>query len=225
MLIIQPILTRKNIIDLTNYINAYRAKNQAPPLLWDNTIASFSQNWSYYMASNNLFQHSGTPIYGENISFFQGYSSDQMTLLFLAIDGWYNEILLYNFSNPGFSDTTGHFTCLVWSSSTSFGMGISINQSTGQAYISFNSSPPGNIIGEFQKNILQLNSNIPIPIPPFPIKTTNKDMVINQLLKIINQINHNYNPNNIIANINTVIYEIKNSSPFYIVEESNPHSG
>jgi len=219
MLIVQPNLTSQNIIDITNYINAYRAKNQAPPIIWDNTIASFSQNWSYYMTSNNLFQHSGTPIYGENISFFQGYGTDIMKLIFLAIDGWYNEISLYDFSNPGFSDATGHFTCLVWLSTTSFGMGISINKNTNKVYISFNSSPPGNIIGEFQQNVLPLNSNIPSPvplppIPPVPIKTTNKNMVIRQLLEIINEINYRYNPNSIIANLNTVIHEIENSSPF-----------
>ena len=67
MSIIQPILSDENIIDITNYLNLYREKNQAPPLSWDTTIATFSQNWTYYMASNNLFQHSGSLLYGENI--------------------------------------------------------------------------------------------------------------------------------------------------------------
>lgn len=159
----QPALNDRNIIDLTNYVNAYRAKNQAPPLVWDNTIATFSQNWTYYMTSNNLFKHSGTPLYGENISYFEGYGTDPMTLLFLAIDGWYNEISLYNFNNPGFADATGHFTCLVWLTSTSFGMGITINESTGESYISFNTNPPGNIIGEFQQNVLLLDPSMPPP--------------------------------------------------------------
>jgi hypothetical protein len=214
MLIVQPSLTSQNIIDITNYVNAYRARNQAPPITWNDTIASFAQNWSYFMTSNNLFQHSGTPLYGENISYFEGYGTDPMKLIFLAIDGWYNEISLYDFSNPGFSDTTGHFTCLVWLSTTSFGMGISINKNTGRAYISFNTSPPGNIIGEFQQNVLPLTPPLPIPVPPIPIKTTNKQLVISQLLNIINEINSRYDPNAVIADINIVIQEIENSSPF-----------
>lgn len=222
MLIVQPLFDPQNIIDITNYINAYRAKNQAPSMSWDNTISSFAQNWSYYMTTNNLFKHSGTYTYGENISFFQGYDTDMMKLIFLAIDGWYNEISLYDFSNPRFSDATGHFTCLVWASSTKFGIGISVNQTTGQAYICFNSYLPGNIVGEFEKNVLQLESSIPvpapvpepIPIPPVPIKTTNKKDVINQLSSIIIQINNRNNPNNIVENIKKVIVEIENSSPF-----------
>jgi len=51
-----------------------------------------------------------------------------MTLLKLSIDNWYNEIKLYNFKNPGFSNKTDHFTCLVWKSSKSFSIGISINK-------------------------------------------------------------------------------------------------
>jgi uncharacterized protein YkwD len=67
MSIIQPVLSDQNIIDITEYINTYRMKNQAPPLVWDDVIKSFSQSWTYYMSINNLIQHSGSPIYGENI--------------------------------------------------------------------------------------------------------------------------------------------------------------
>ena len=108
MSIIQPVLTDQNIIDITDYINNYRSKHQSPPLLWDNTIKLFSQSWSYYMSSSNLFQHSNSPIYGENISYFEGFGTDPMTLLRAAVDGWYNEISFYDFNNPGFSDATGH---------------------------------------------------------------------------------------------------------------------
>jgi hypothetical protein len=324
MSIVQPNFSYQNIIDITNYINMYRARNQAPPLQWDNSITSYSQNWCYYMVSSNIFQHSGTSHYGENISFFEGYGTDQIKLIKLAIDSWYNEIALYDFNNPGYSNATGHFTCLVWLASTTFGIGISINMNTGAAYICFNTYPPGNIIGEFDKNVLPLiYQPVPEPVPetvpqtvdeqivypvpepgyaplpepnlypvpepvifpvpepvippvyvPFPVvcpdsvinpepiitpepfitpepvinpepvitpennieyiiepinnpiiepssiivcpsmTTSNKQLVINQLLSIINQMQQVYNPSNIIQIINIIIYELQNSSPF-----------
>jgi len=173
MSISQPILSSQNISDITDYINMYRAIFQAPPLVFDENIKLFSQYWCYYMASNNIFKHSASPIYGENISYYEGYGTDTMKLLRLAVDGWYNENSLYDFSNPGFSDATGHFTCLVWLKSTSFGIGISINETTGQAYICFNTSPAGNVLGQFQENVLPkvgFPQPVPVPIPePVPV--------------------------------------------------------
>jgi len=215
MSILQPILSDENIIDITNYLNLYRERNQAPPLCWDATIATFSQKWSYYMASNNLFQHSGSLLYGENIIYLNKYGEDPVTLIKLAIDSWYNEILLYDFNTPGFSDATGHFTSLVWVSTTTFGIGISINETTGEAFISLNTYPAGNILGEFQLNVLQPIAIEPIPIPePIPPMTTNKQVVLEQLSAIINQVDEGCNQTYIRDNITTIISEIQHSSSF-----------
>jgi hypothetical protein len=173
MTIQQPVLTSDQITEITNYVNAYRAKNQAPPLTWDTTIAEFAQSWAFYLISNNEFKHSGNHLYGENLAYFQGYGTDVMTLLKKAIDLWYDEITLYNFNNPGFSSATGHFTCLVWKTSTKFAMGISINDVTNAVDITMNTSPPGNYIGQFQDNVLPLvPSPKPSPLPstkPIPL--------------------------------------------------------
>jgi len=113
---------------------------------------------------NNLFEHSGSSIYGENLAYFQGYGSDTITLLKKAIDNWYNEVSLYDFKNPGFSSKTGHFTCLIWKSSTKFGMGISLNIDTNTVDITMNTSPAGNILGEFEQNVLpEITQTIPVP--------------------------------------------------------------
>jgi len=160
----QPILSTEQKTEITDYINSFRTKHQSPPLVWDDQIATFSQNWSYYLIMNNLFEHSGSSIYGENLAYFQGYGTDTITLLKKAIDNWYNEITLYDFKNPGFSSKTGHFTCLVWKSSTKFGMGISINTDTNTVDITMNTSPTGNILGEFEQNVLpEITQTIPVP--------------------------------------------------------------
>ena len=128
-------------------------------------------------------------------------------------------------NNPGFSDATGHFTSLVWVSTTTFGIGISINETTEEAFISLNTYPAGNILGEFQLNVLQPVANYPIPEPipepipqpipiPPPMTTTNKQIVLEQLSSIINEVEQICNPTNIIDNINVIIYEIQNSSSF-----------
>ena len=159
-----PDLSTEQITQIIDYINKYRAKNQAPPMNHNNSISYFSKQWSKYLLTNNLFKHSGTQLYGENLAMFQGYGTDIINLIKLSIDAWYNEISLYNFNNPGFSEATGHFTCLVWINSTEFGIGISIDNTTQKAIICMNTSPPGNVIGEFQQNVLPIVS-APTPTP------------------------------------------------------------
>jgi hypothetical protein len=225
MSIIQPILTIEQINEITDYINHYRSLNQAPSLTWDNTIQEASNNWSHYLLTNDLFQHSGNQLYGENLAYFKGYGTDVMVLLKKAVDAWYNEISLYDFSNPGFSQATGHFTSLVWVSSTNYAIAISIDTITTAADIVFNCSPPGNIEGQYKTNVLPLKTNIPIPppiLPPIPVPSpvpspvpplplSNKEkiiMIINELYNIILAISRKKNIYSIIGNIQKVISEL-----------------
>jgi len=165
-----PILTQDQINEITAYINNYRQIHQAPALIWDVTIAQFSQTWANYLLNNNLFQHSGSSLYGENLAYFKGYGTDLMSLLKLAVDMWYNEITLYDFNKPGFSEATGHFTALIWKSSTTFGMGFAINPTTTAVDITMNLSPPGNVEGEYITNVLPAISPVVVP-PATPVPT------------------------------------------------------
>lgn len=158
MSIIQNLLTPQQITSVTDYVNAYRAKHQAPPMVWDANIASVSQQWSYHLLSGGLFQHSDNAAYGENLAQLQGFGTDITVLIKKAIDLWYNEVEFYDFTKSDFSSSTGHFTCLVWVSSTSFGIGLSIDMTTNKVDIVMNTSPVGNIIGLFQQNILPVQS-------------------------------------------------------------------
>ena len=162
-------LTPVQIAEISNYINTYRAIHQSPPLTWDDTIATFSQEWANTLLAENRFQHSENKSYGENLAYYQGYGTDIMTLLKKAVHDWYNEHALYDYNNPGFSSGTGHFTCLVWKSSTRFGMGISIDAATTKVDVTMNTSPPGNYEGEFAANVLpSISISIPLP-PPTPV--------------------------------------------------------
>jgi len=218
-------MTPDEINEITLYINTYRAKNQAPPLLWNPTIADFSQQWSHHLLTDNLFQHSNTTLYGENLASFQGMGLDKLVLLKKSVDNWYNEISLYDFSHPGFSSATGHFTCLVWLSSTEYGIAIDIDPTTSKVIVTMNTSPPGNMEGQFPQNVLPHIvdlSNVLVPfipvtdisyviIPLFPTTTDISSTTIPpnflNLLKIQSR--------NIIEMIRSVIYSIQTRKPTY----------
>jgi uncharacterized protein YkwD len=153
--------TDQTMIEITKYINMYREKNNAPSMMYDPTIAKVSQNYANELLKKNqnssavVLEHSQNPNYGENLAFFQGYGDNKLQLMKDAVDAWYDEIKYYNFNNPGFSSKTGHFTALVWKSSNKFGIGIAIDKTkNNMAFIVMNTSPPGNVIGEFPQNVL-----------------------------------------------------------------------
>jgi hypothetical protein len=155
-------LTPSQTNEITDYVNNYRSKHQAPPMSWDTVIYTTAQAWSAKLVSKHIMQHSNNALYGENLAYFQGYGVEPVSLIKKSIDAWYNEIASYDFTKPGFSATTGHFTCLVWKSSTSFAVGISIDPVTTEAYVVMNTSPPGNYLGQFQQNVL------PVVVPSVP---------------------------------------------------------
>lgn len=158
---------------ITDYINQYRALHDSPPLTWDDQLASFADNWSSYLLKNNGFYHSNNKLYGENLAYFQGYNATPLELIKKSIDLWYDEIRMYDFNASQYTSGTGHFTCLVWKASRLHGFGYSYNTTTKEVVISMNTSPPGNIIGQFKENVLPLkNSGVPEPTPiPVPVPT------------------------------------------------------
>ncbi len=225
-------LSDSQIQDIVSYVNKYRAINQAPPMIYDKTISTFSQSWSNYLLANNKFQHSGSSIYGENLAWFQGYGTDPVTLVKLSIDMWYDEIKQYDFNHPGFSEATGHFTCLVWKSSSSFGLGIAINGNNGgTADITMNTSPPGNVDGQYQDNVLPIVTTIPSPVvnpiptpiivptpitpPPIIVPTpqTTDENVVNDILivyQILQSVNNNASRSTIISMLKNLIRTMNN---------------
>ena len=173
MSLIQPTLTQEHKNDITDYINMYRRKHGAPPIKYDDNIATFSQSWASYLASNGLFEHSTNREYGENLAYFKGYGNNVLELIKKSIDLWYEEISLYDFKNPGFSSETGHFTCLIWKEQTSFGIGYAYNTEKDVVNVNQNVSPPCNIMGGFEDNVLPLLEETPTtPIVEEPVEET-----------------------------------------------------
>ncbi|XP_062405364.1 Golgi-associated plant pathogenesis-related protein 1 [Sardina pilchardus] len=138
--------------------NELRAKHGVPALTMSDDLCASAQAWADHLESINKnssmmsLQHSDTKN-GENLYFSSSSAPIKLTGK-EAVENWYSEIKDYNFSNPGFGSNTGHFTQVVWKSSTEVGVGIAM---VGNAvFVVGQYSPAGNISNEgyFEKNVL-----------------------------------------------------------------------
>ncbi|ORZ01700.1 CAP domain-containing protein [Syncephalastrum racemosum] len=138
-------ISAKSAKNVLKVHNKYRAKHSAPALKWNSTLEHYAQHWSNACD----FKHSQGP-YGENLA--MGYSNWND-----AIAAWYNEGEQYSYNNPGFSSSTGHFTQVVWKSTTQIGCGVKKCPDGSKMY-TCSYSPPGNVVTAdnsfFKKNVL-----------------------------------------------------------------------
>lgn len=134
--------------------NALRALHCAPALRWDASLAATAQA----SANRCVFQHSKNG-FGENLAMGTSgaYPPESQVQL------WYDEFKNYDFAKPVFGPNTGHFTQVVWRSTTAVGCGLAKCQ--GQDLLVCNYSPPGNYDGQYQQNVPQLCNKQPATNP------------------------------------------------------------
>ncbi len=134
------------------YIDAHnkvRAKHCAPPLEWSDKLAKIAQSWANELQKKGcVFGHSPGAKYGENLAAGTIGALDPESTVAM----WYDEIKLYKFPNGGFSMETGHFTQVVWTTTTSVGCGQV--QCKGNDIIVCNYDPPGNWEGQYKQHVL-----------------------------------------------------------------------
>lgn len=138
--------------------NALRALHCAPALRWDASLAATAQATAQAMVNSCALRHSNNGL-GENLAMGTTGAYPPAS----QVQSWYDEINNYNFGNPVFGMNTGHFTQVVWKSTTAVGCGVAHCQ--GQDLLVCNYSPPGNYAGQFQQNVPQLCNNQPAPNP------------------------------------------------------------
>ena len=151
------VVIAKQGLEKSNY---YRQLHGVPDFQISDEIADNAQRWADYLASTERFKHSPTNL-GENLAMYLNDSEDDDKFFDKAVNSWYSEIDLYDFNNPGFSISTGHFTQVIWKSSKMIGSGIA--SSSRYVYIVTQYSPSGNYRNQFQDNVLPLVS-LPSPI-------------------------------------------------------------
>ncbi|EFX85315.1 hypothetical protein DAPPUDRAFT_442793 [Daphnia pulex] len=129
--------------------NVYRKKHGSPPLVLSEWLMGVAQDWANNCASRGMMYHSNHPNDQENIYATSGRVSSGRE----AVDCFYKEIQYYRFGSMGFTMQTGHFTQVVWKSTTMMGVGKATGRN-GWTYVIVSYSPRGNMQGHFSANVL-----------------------------------------------------------------------
>jgi len=129
--------------------NRLRAQHDSQPLAWSSDAATKARTWAAHLADSGTLQHGEHDGLGQNLAYKMGAELTGEE----TANMWYREVDQYDFSRPGFSSGTGHFTQLVWVDTTH--MGAAKVTRGNRSYVVANYSPPGNITnpGQFQKNV------------------------------------------------------------------------
>ncbi|KAL6785793.1 hypothetical protein ACKKBG_A00160 [Auxenochlorella protothecoides x Auxenochlorella symbiontica] len=155
--LLQSTETCPDSANLLSLVNAARAAHGAPALTWSDTIAAAAAA----VASTCSGNHGGSG-YGQNILAAWGPITDGGCSM--AMQYWYNnEAGSYDYANPGFQANSGHFSQIVWLSTTQ--MGCAVAQCPGSSwyagptagnwhFIVCDFDPSGNVDGEFAANVL-----------------------------------------------------------------------
>lgn len=117
--------------------NIARAQWGAAPLLWSRTLANYAQT----VSNTCQFAHSSGQ-YGENLAIGGGLTCKR------SVDLWMAEAKDWPpGGTPGFSSATGHFSAILWKSTTQ--VGCAIKSCGARNFVTCSYNPPGNVIGSF----------------------------------------------------------------------------
>lgn len=144
--------------------NAYRATHHSPALAQKATLDATAQSWAEHLASIDDLAHSRTRGVGENLYLSADVTTDALdpdALAKNAVKAWYDEVAAYNYATGRGTDVTGHFTQVVWKSTTHLGTGCVITTRPHRdgvfvgIYVVCQYSPPGNMNRAYLTNVLK----------------------------------------------------------------------
>eukprot|EP00268_Persea_americana_P011503 TRINITY_DN14855_c1_g2_i2.p1 TRINITY_DN14855_c1_g2~~TRINITY_DN14855_c1_g2_i2.p1 ORF type:complete len:163 (-),score=7.27 TRINITY_DN14855_c1_g2_i2:145-633(-) len=130
--------------DFLNAHNAARNQVGVGPLVWDNTVAAYAQNYANRRMGDCSLTHSGGP-YGENL--FRG-SGDEYNAT-QAVNLWVDEKKDYDYNTNtcAAGKQCGHYTQVVWRRSARLGC-ARVKCNNGAIFITCNYDPRGNFVGQ-----------------------------------------------------------------------------
>lgn len=143
--------------------NEKRILHSLKALNYTHELESLAQEWAEHLLKNGTFYHRPDNIYGENIYFYTAsFYLDDKASIKKAVDAWYDEIDFYKSfdKEPTVEELTtgnptGHFTQVVWNSTTNVGLGIARQDSENShlVVVVANYAPGGNVLGRFKDNV------------------------------------------------------------------------
>lgn len=133
-----------DMADMLRVHNNDRRVHHAPPLAWNSSVAYVAQAWANRCQIGHDQRAIGT--WGENILWG---TVPIAQAIYDAPRMWYDESKTYNYAAP----TPNHFTQMVWRSTRALGCGKKICPH-GTAFVVCRYWPPGNVLGQFAKNVL-----------------------------------------------------------------------
>ena len=116
-----------------------------PDLTWDDNLASAAQGWANHLAATNSFEHDPNAGAGENLFEASGFTPSFAD----ACRDWVGEESKYHGEaiGQGNFEDWGHYTQVVWPSTTKVGIAIATSAS-GAMYVVGRYLPQGNISGQ-----------------------------------------------------------------------------
>ncbi len=130
--------------------NAARARVGAAPLAWDDSLAADARAYAQQMARTGRFAHAvqrGWVKQGENL--WMGtrgaYRFPEMVGSWVAERRYFRRGVLPNVSTTGRIGDVGHYTQIIWRTTTRVGCAMAANARN--EYLVCRYSPAGNIIG------------------------------------------------------------------------------
>ena len=128
--------------DYLNAHNTARAQVGVGSMTWNNTVASYAQNYANQRIGDCNLVHSNGP-YGENIAWGSGSLTGTD-----AVNLWVGEKPNYDYnSNSCVGGKCGHYTQVVWRNSVRLGC-ARVQCNNGGLFVTCNYDPPGNYVGQ-----------------------------------------------------------------------------
>lgn len=137
--------------------NNFRKNHNVNELIWDTCIAEIAQRHANKLVENNKFEHgllldkNGNRM-GQNLYTIFSYKIMSLSEKSCnAVESWYKEVDLYDFSNQFFDIKTQNFTQLVWAKTEKIGIGVATKDN--RTVVVANYFPQGNILNLYQTNV------------------------------------------------------------------------
>ena len=113
-----------------------------PPIRWSDNLAAVAQTWANTLLKRGQFSHQENTGYGENLFEIKGGPATPEDV----VHDWASESVDYDYPSNRCRSVCGHYTQLVWRSTTE--VGCAVARGGGREVWVCEYNPPGNFVGQ-----------------------------------------------------------------------------